>query len=187
MIIFYLIIVFFVLALFAFYSFSYISALHRLVRGDAPFVPVPSAALSEIAKALEISENSAVYDLGCGDGKVLVACSKVQPKAEYSGYEISFAIFLLARMRSFRNRKLNKIKIFRKNFFREDLSGATHIFTYLMPKQMKLLEEKFEKELAPGTRVVSCTFPLQNKRPSEIIELNLPKYSIASKLYVYGY
>jgi len=180
-------VVFLILAFFIFYSLSYLLALQRLVRGDAPFVPVPTAALSEIAKALEIGENSSVYDLGCGDGKVLVACSKVQPKAKYFGYEISLAIFLLAWIRSFKNRKSSKMKIFRKNFFREDLSGATHIFTYLMPKQMKKLEEKFEKELLPGTRLVSCTFHLQNKKPDRVIDLNLSKYAIASKLYVYNY
>ncbi len=187
MIIIYLSIVLIILVFVVFYSFSYLSALQRLVRGDAPFVPVPTAALSEITKILEISENSTMYDLGCGDGKVLAACSKVQPKAEYFGYEISFAIFLLAWIRSFRQRKSSKIKIFRKNFFKDDLSGATHIFTYLMPKQMKKLEEKFEKELLKGTRLVSCTFPLQNKKPDKIINLNLPKYSIARKLYVYNY
>jgi hypothetical protein len=187
MIILYFIVVFLILAFLIFYSFSYLSALQRLVRGDAPFVPVPTAALSEIAKALEINENSIVYDLGCGDGKVLVACSRIQPKANYFGYEISFAIFLLAWIRSFRQRKSSKIKILRKNFFHEDFSGATHVFTYLMPKQMKKLEKKFEDELSSGARLVSCTFALQNKKPDKVIDLNLPKYSIASKLYVYNY
>jgi hypothetical protein len=170
-----------------FLSFSYFSSFYRLLRGDAPFVPVPSAVLPEIAKALEIGENSVVYDLGCGDGKVLIACSKVQSKARYVGYEISLAIFLLAWIRIFRVKKSRSMKILRKNFFGENLSKATHVFTYLMPKQMEQLEKKFEQELKPGTRLVTCTFPLKEKEPTSIIELGRSEIFLARKLYVYDY
>jgi len=168
-------------------SISYFFSFYRLLRGDAPFVPVPSAVLPEIAKALEIRENSVVYDLGCGDGKVLIACSRAQPKAKYVGYEISLAIFLLAWIRILKMKKSCSMKIFRKNFFGENLSKATHIFTYLMPKQMRQLEEKFERELSPGTRLVTCTFPLKKKEPAGIIDLGRSELFLARKLYVYDF
>ncbi|MFA5925951.1 MAG: hypothetical protein WC831_03365 [Parcubacteria group bacterium] len=187
MAIFYLIIVLFVGAFILFFSFSYLVSLHRLTRGGAPFVPVPNSVLPEITNALEIKERSVVYDLGCGDGKVLAACYNIQPLANYVGYEISLAVFLLAWIRNRKSGRSRKTKIFRKNFFREDLSKATHVFTYLLPRQMKELEIKFEKEFAPGTRLVSCTFPLENRKPEKVILLNRSKFSIASKLYVYDF
>jgi len=166
---------------------SYFFSYYRLLRGDAPFVPVPSAVLPEITKALGIRENSVVYDLGCGDGKVLMACSKAQPKAKYVGYEISLAIFLLAWIRVLKTKKYRSIKIFRKNFFGEDFSKATHIFTYLMPKQMARLEEKFERELSPGTRLATCSFPLKTKEPSSIINLGRSELLLVRKIYVYDF
>ena len=167
--------------------FSYFFSFYRLLRGDAPFVPVPSAVLPEIAQVLEIKENSVVYDLGCGDGKVLLACASSQPKAKYVGYEISLAIFLLAWIRILRMRKPRCIKVFRKNFFGADLSKATHVFTYLMPKQMQQLEEKFERELAPGTRLVTCTFPLKKREPTCTIDLDRSELSLARKIFIYDF
>lgn len=168
-------------------SISYFFSFYRLLRGDAPFVPVPSAILPEITKALGIRENSVVYDLGCGDGKVLMACASSQPKAKYVGYEISLAIFLLAWIRILKTKKSRSIKVFRKNFFGADFSKATHIFTYLMPKQMEKLEEKFERELAPGTRLVTCSFPLKTREPSSTVDLERSELLLARKLYVYDF
>ena len=79
------------------------------------------------------------------------------------------------------------MKVFRKNFFGENLSKATHVFTYLMPKQMEKLEKKFERELAPGTRLVTCTFPLKKKEPAGIIDLGRSELYLARKLYVYDF
>jgi hypothetical protein len=172
-----------VILLFVAYFFSF----YRLLRGDAPFVPVPSAVLPEITKALGIKENSVVYDLGCGDGKVLMACSKMQPKAKYVGYEISLAIYLLAWIRILKMKKNHSIKIFRKNFFVADFSKATHVFTYLMPKQMGKLEEKFEHEFSAGTRLVTCSFPLKTKEPSSIIDLGRSELMLVRKIYVYDF
>jgi len=187
MLIFFLFVIFIigliVFSLITSYFFSY----YRLLRGDAPFVPVPSVVLPEITKALGIRENSVVYDLGCGEGKVLMACASSQPKAEYVGYEISLAVFILAWIRIWKTKKYRSIKVFRKNFFGADLSKATHVFTYLMPKQMEKLEEKFERELAPGTRLVTCSFPLKIKEPSSIIDLGRSELLLARKIYVYDF
>lgn len=177
---------FIVLTVFSF-IFSYYVSFYRLLRGDAPFVPVPSGILSEIAKALEIKEGSVVYDLGCGDGRILTGCCFTQPKAEYIGYETNLPIFLLAWIRILKTKKSCSIKVFRKNFFGENLSKATHIFTYLMPRPMERLEEKFKRELAPGTRLVTCAFPLKNKEPDKIIDLGQSELSITNKLYVYDF
>lgn len=178
---------FFIFLVVFFLIYSFFFSYYRLLRGDAPFVPVPSVVMSEITKALEIGENSVVYDLGCGDGKVLMACLRTQPKAKYVGYEINLSIFLLAWIRMLKTKKYRSIKIFRKNFFGADFSKATHVFTYLMPRQMEKLEEKFERELSPGTRLVTCSFPLKIKEPSGIIELGRSKLFLVRKIYVYDF
>lgn len=171
-----------VLLLSSFY-FSYF----RLLRGEAPFVPLPRRAISEVLKALEINQNSVVYDLGCGDGRVLLAAHEAQPLAKYVGYEKNFVIFLLARLKVFKIRKPHSIKILKNDFFLENLSPATHIFTYLLPKPMRGLDLKLKGELRPGTRLVSCDFPLKSKNPTQVIDIKSSRFAVAGSLYVYDF
>jgi len=166
---------------------AYSSSYWRLLKGEAPYVPVSGKAIPEIIKALDIKKDSVVYDLGCGDGRVLFAAHKFQPKAVYVGLEKNLAIFLCAWIRARRLKKSDSVKIFKKDFFSKDISEATHVFTYLMPKMMKNLAPKFQKELAPGTRLVSCDFPISRKEPSQIIELRKDGYSPFYKLFVYDF
>ena len=52
---------------------------------------------------------------------------------------------------------------------------------------MKNLAPKLEKELAPGTRLVSCSFPLKNRKPASVIDLRNGKFFSQLKLYVYNF
>lgn len=170
-----------------FYTVSYFTVYARMLKGEAPFVPVPAEFLPKIIETLEIKENSIVYDLGCGDGRVLFASHWRQPKANYIGFEKSFAIFLCGWIRSVKLKNRDKVKIFRKDIFQGDISDATHVFTYLMPRMMERLAPKLKRELKPGTRLVSCSFSLKNREPSHVIELKSDKVLAPSMLYVYDF
>lgn len=154
-----------------------------------PFVPVSSSVLPDIYKALEIKEGSVVYDLGCGEGRVLFYCSRLVPKATYIGIENSPFPLLLARFRGWWHTKMTgtKIEIINKDFFQQDLSNATHIFTYLYPNVMDDLLPKFDRELKPGTRLVSVSFKFTQKQPTLLIDLKRSKYKLARHIYVYEF
>ncbi|MDD5490126.1 MAG: hypothetical protein PHP25_05620 [Candidatus Moranbacteria bacterium] len=158
---------------------------HRLFsmffRGEAPFVPCNMKKLVEISDELELKENNILYDLGSGDARVLVACFRKQPKAKYVGFEKDIIPYLWSKLRLWRMGILKNIKIYRRDFFNEDLSKATHVFTYLGPKQMEKLEAKFEKELTRGAKLVSLKFKMPNK-PNE-----QKKESAAKELFVYNF
>ena len=121
-------------------------------RNRVPFVATSHAVLKSIEKALEIKDDSIVYDLGCGDARILLYLSKFNPKAKYIGIENNPFPLLLARFGSFLNNKKtgNKVEIINGNFFKQNLSKATHIFTYLSPSLMDDLLPKFDSELKPG-------------------------------------
>ncbi len=70
---------------------------------------------------------------------------------------------------------------------KKDISDATHIFVYLFPRIIDDLFAKFEKELKPGTRVVSCDFPFSKRQPNQIIELLATKHQLNKKLYIYDF
>jgi len=154
-----------------------------------PFISVPNSVLPEIEKNLNLKENSVVYDLGCGDGKVLFYLSKNNPNAKYIGIESAPFPLLFARINSWWFNKNNKgnIKIIKQNFFNTDLSNATHVFTYLYPNVMDDLLPKFDEELKVGTRLVSTSFHFTGKMEKEKINLNRGKYKTAKELYIYEF
>lgn len=155
-------------------------------RTQAPFIPVPKTILPTIVKILDVRDDSIVYDLGCGDGRLLISCFQSNPRGTYVGIEKAIFPFWLARFKLRKIRSEN-VKIIRQNFFNCDLSSATHIFTYLYSQPMDLLLPKLQRELKPGARLVSCDFPFKNKKPLKVIDLNRPIRKLGKKLYVYKF
>ncbi len=150
----------------------------------APFVEIPKEILGDIVKAMDVKPGSIVYDLGSGDGRVLAACYRKESDAKYIGIDKAIVPHVYAK---FRLRKIlgSNFKLLHKNFFRHDLSDATHIYVYLFPGLLKSLLPKLQKELKPGTRVVSCDFEFPDIKPVEVVDLNRPKGKRGRKLYVY--
>jgi len=152
------------------------------LKGEAPFVPAKAGILPKIAEAMELKENSILYDLGCGDARVLVACHKSQPQAQYVGFEKNIIPYLWARFRVWATGLSKNIRVCQKDFFEADLSGATHIFCYLVPKQMEKLGPKLEKEIENGKKVLSLRFGIPNVAPRKKILLEKENLYIYEKL-----
>lgn len=153
-----------------------------LLLNKSPFISVSKKILDKISETLALAPDDVLYDLGSGDGRILEVCFHHQPQANYFGVEKEFFPHFLAK---FKLRKNKQIKLLRKNFFEIDLSSATHIFTYLFPKLMDELLPKLEKELKPGTKLISCDFIFTNKKPYKIIDLGRSKYSLTNRLIIY--
>ena len=158
-------------------------------RAKVPFVPVPDSILKEIYNLLEIKDDSVVYDLGCGDGRVLFYSARLTPKARYIGIENVAFPLILARVRAWWYKKSTgtTIEILNQDFFHKDLSDATHVFTYLYPNVMDDLLQKLDRELKPGTKLVSVTFKFTQKQPVKEFDFKRSKYKLARKIYVYEF
>ncbi|MEI6660436.1 MAG: class I SAM-dependent methyltransferase [bacterium] len=179
---------FLIAALIAFVVFSFIS-MWALARARVPYVPLPSRALESVRGALCVGESSVVYDIGCGDGKVLFYLAHHAPTAHYIGVENSPLPVLLARIRALwhRLRYGTRVDIVNGDFFKHDFSRATHIFIYLFPSVMDELLPILERSLTPGTRLVSATFKFKNKKYKEEVNLAGSKYKLARTLYIYEF
>jgi len=153
----------------------------------APFISIPAAVLPSIVEALELKEGSVVFDLGCGDARVLMACAEKQPKASYIGIDKATMAIWFAKFRFWRAKSRMPIKLIKRNFFKCDMTQATHVFTYLFPGLMDSLLPYLEKQLKPGTRLVSCDFKFTKKEPVKVMDLNRPERSLGRKLYVYEF
>lgn len=127
-----------------------------------PFVPSSKKARQIMLSAVKINPGHRVYDLGCGDGRLVIEAAK-KFGARATGFEISPFVYLLGRIKNYCNGSPAEIKM--KNFFKVNLSDADVIFCYLFPKVMKKLGEKFTNELKPGTKIVSNAFRIENWTP----------------------
>lgn len=135
---------------------------------DSPWAPWwrtnKKTALS-ICKLADIKKEDVVYDLGCGDGEVLLACAKIGARGV--GVEIDPMRFIIAKIRVKLSGVEDKIKIKKKNLFKEDLSQASVIVVYLVPKALNQLVPKFKKELKKGTRIVSYKYEIEGLKLSK--------------------
>jgi len=114
----------------------------------APFVPTKNAPADAMIRLAGIKKGDTIYDLGSGNGKLLLLAARKGAKA--IGYEINPILVLLSNLRGARTKW--------KNFWGADIHDADVIFIYLLPWKMKRLADKLKRELKPGATVVSNSF-----------------------------
>ena len=124
----------------------------------------------------EIKQDQIVFDLGCGDGRVVFAAA--EKGAQVIGIELNIFIYALACFRKRISHK--KGTIIRGNFLKVDLRNADTIFCFLVGKGMKKLSEKFRRELKKGCRVISHGAELPGWKAEKMITLKrfIKKYVI---------
>jgi precorrin-6B methylase 2 len=164
--------------------------MYSAITTKVPFISVPFSILPDIEKALDIQTDSVVYDLGCGDARVLRYLAKKNPNATFIGIENGVFPYYVAKTISWWNKKMghgDNVQILREDFFKHDLSKATHIFVYLYPQIMDDILGKLEKELPPGARLVSATFKFTQKAAVAEIDLLRKKRQLARHLIAYEF
>ena len=143
---------------------------------NVPFVPLSKKQLKTVSANIKLNPEDKIVDLGCGDGRVLRIFEK-QGVKDLTGYEVNFWIYLLARIKN--TILKSKAKIYFKNFEKVNLSEYNVVFCYLSDYYMNsLLKEKFDRELKPGTKIISYVFDIKNWRKPEIISGKIFVYKI---------
>ncbi len=143
---------------------------------DSPWAPwwktskITARAICRLGK---VTKKDIVYDLGCGDAEALLIATK-EFGAQGVGIDIDPFRFVVATIRAKLSGK--KLKIIHGSFFDQDISKASVIFVYLIPKTLNRLLPKMKKELKKGTRIVSYRY-----------EMNLPlkKYDKKNDIRLY--
>ncbi len=151
-----------------------------------PFVSVRRKVLPEIICAMNLNDRSVLYDLGCGDGRVLFFAAKLYPDISCVGVEKAPFPYLIAKIRMLLSGD-RRVSILYGDMFKVNLSLATHVFLYLFPGLMGSLLSKLERELKPGTKVFSCDFQFSNKQPVSILDLKSKSHQLNRRLYVYEF
>ena len=137
----------------------------------APIVFSPKKAIVEALAECETKKGEKFYDLGSGTGRVMLIVARKFKLAVY-GFELSPPLVFFAKI----NLWLHKVKntIYIENFYKQDLSDADIIFCFLTPPAMLKLRDKFEKELKPGTKIISYAFHIEGWKPKKTISGKYP-------------
>lgn len=151
-----------IILLFVVYVMLHANALLSYFIGGAPFLPTPLTVMETMLELAEIRPDELVYDLGCGDGRLLIEANYTY-KARAVGVDISPFFCWIARIKA---RLCNaEITIIQADMMKIDFSNADVLFCYLMPAQMEKLETKF-LQLKKGCRIISLRFEMPNWEPA---------------------
>ena len=134
-----------------------------------PYVPTNNRTVKKMIAAAKLTKKDVVFDLGCGDGRLLIAAEKNHVKRSI-GFEIAPLVYLLALARKFLSKSKAQIKF--KNFFDTSISDATVVFCYLIPAVMPNLATKLQTECKKGTRIISNTFQIIGMTPYKVLKKN---------------
>jgi len=138
---------------------------------DVRYEPSPPEVVRAMLELAGVTRRDVVYDLGCGDGRIVIAAAKefgargvgidIDPQRIAESEENARKAGVAARVR-FRNEDL----------FEADIREATVVTLYLWPWVNLKLRPKLLRELRPGTRVVSHSHDMGDWKPEKEVEVN---------------
>ena len=143
---------------------AYVPALAQMTFPfDVPFVPTPHVVVDEMLRLASVTSRDVVYDLGSGDGRIVIAAAR-KFGARGVGVELDPELIGESEQNARAANVADRVKFLRQDFFKTDFSDATVVALYLIPTVMKRLRERM-LELKPGTRLVAHDFDFDDWRP----------------------
>jgi SAM-dependent methyltransferase len=133
---------------------------------DVPYVPTTEAAVQAMLKLAEVKKTDVVYDLGCGDGRIVISAAK-DLGARGVGIDIN-PVRIGEAKENARKAGVEKLVRFEENdLFEADIHEATVVTLFLLPHINLKLRPKLLHDLKPGTRIVSNTFDMGDWKPEK--------------------
>ncbi len=146
--------------------------------GDVPFVPTRQELVEQMLKLAGVKSSDTVYDLGCGDGRIVIMAAQ-KFGAHAVGVDIDPERIKEATENAKKAGVGDKVKFVQGNLFEADIHPATVVTLYLLPDVNLRLRPKLLKDLKPGTRVVSHSFSMGDWKADKEIDAD------GSRLYLW--
>ena len=139
----------------------------------APYVPTPRHVVLKMLALAEVSSDDVVYDLGSGDGRILIIAAQ-EFGARGVGIEIDPTLVQEARRKARRAGVADRVEFRQGDLFDADLSPATVVTLYLWPDMNNRLRPKLQRELNAGDRVVSHSFDIDAWSADTTVTMETP-------------
>lgn len=153
---------------------------------DVPYVPTTEKAVQEMLKLANVTKNDIVYDLGCGDGRIVIAAAKTYG-AKGVGIDINPERIREAKENAKKAGVENLVRFEENDLFEADIRDATVVTLFLLSQINLKLKPKLMKDLKPGTRVVSNTFDMGDWKAEKEANLDADEgySSLSHKFYLW--
>jgi len=123
-------------------------------------------------KTAGVVEKDVVYDLGCGDGRIVIAAAQ-KYGARGVGIDINPKLIRQSERNARRAGVSQKVRFITQDFFKTRIGSATVVLIYLDPKVNLRLRPKLLRELKPGARVVSNSYDMGDWQPDKVVKLTV--------------
>jgi len=137
---------------------------------DVHYVPTPEEVVEKMLEMANVGKNDVVYDLGCGDGRIVITAAK-----KYGARGIGVDIDPQRIKESNENARIagvaDRVKFLQQDLFEIDFSEATVVTLYLLPALNLRLRPKLLRDLKPGSRIVSHAFDMGDWKPEKVVNV----------------
>lgn len=138
---------------------------------DVVYVPTPVPVVNEMLRLANVKPNDVVYDLGSGDGRIVIAAAQ-ERGASGVGIDINPDRIREANQNAKNAGVTDRVQFRQQDLFQTDFSKATVVTLYLLPELNVKLRPKLLRELKPGTRIVSHAFDMGDWKPEQVVEVD---------------
>lgn len=138
---------------------------------DVVFVPTNQKVVDAMLELAKVSKNDVVYDLGCGDGRIVTTAAE-KFGASGVGIEIDAKLVALANENAEQRGVADRVKFVEADLFKTNYKPATVVMLYLSPSVNLRLRPRLLKQLKPGTRIVSHDFGMGEWEPERTIKID---------------
>jgi len=137
---------------------------------DVPYVPTPQTVVDEMLKLAAVAKDDVVYDLGSGDGRIVITAAK-KYGVRGVGVDIDPERVKEANANALQASVTDRVRFIEQDLFQTDLKEASVVTLYLLPEVNLRLRPKLWRELKPGTRVVSHAFDMGDWKPEKTVQV----------------
>lgn len=138
---------------------------------DVPYVPTPQKVVEGMLELASVNKGDVVYDLGCGDGRIVITAAK-EFGATGIGVDLNPERIEEANENAREAKVQDKVTFFEGDLFKFDFSKADVLTLYLLPDVNLKLKPKIQSEMKPGSRVVSHAFDMGDWMPDKKINVD---------------
>lgn len=139
-------------------------------RPDIGFIPTPGDAIAAMLKLADLRSSDVVYDLGCGDGRLLIQVA-VDYGVRGVGIDVDAALLQQAQAKAEQEGVGDRLTFRQENLFETDFRAATVVFIYLLPHLNLRLRPRLQAQLQPGSRIITHMFNMGDWLPDFTLRL----------------
>jgi precorrin-6B methylase 2 len=150
---------------------------------DVVYVATPHDVVAKMLSMARVTKDDVVYDLGCGDGRIVVAAAK-QFGCRGVGFDLNPVRISESRVNAKKNGVEDLVRFERRDVFTVDLSKATVITLYLLPEMNERLVPQLQK-LAPGSRIVAHDYAIEGYPADKEITMTSKQDAVEHYLYLW--